>query len=105
MLENIIRNFSRPKVSPSGKLYICSAPSILEIETLDKHTYLTIQVTWPTGEPYKYRVDETTTIESLLTEKVWKEPYFSTERDCNCYWLFLGGDKQDRWVSLAPERV
>ena len=60
----------------SGRLYVSSPPSCLEIETLDKHIALTIQVKWPTGDPYKYVVDESMTVESLLVNHVWKEPFF-----------------------------
>jgi hypothetical protein len=37
MMENAIRNFSRPKIALNGKMFICSPPSSLELEALDKH--------------------------------------------------------------------
>jgi hypothetical protein len=37
---------------------------------------LVIQVYTPVGEIYQYAVDETTTVESLLTQNVWREKFF-----------------------------
>jgi hypothetical protein len=35
-----------------------------------------IQVYTPVGDIFSYPVDETTTVETLLTQYIWKEKYF-----------------------------
>jgi hypothetical protein len=49
-------------------------------------------------------VDETTTIEYLLVNHIWKEPFFQTEKDCVCYWLFIGGDGSAEGDSYHVDR-
>ena len=71
-----------------SKLFVCWPPSITEIEALDKGKPIHIQVVWPTQQSYKYTVDESSTIESLLFQKVYKEKYFQKEKDKEFYWLF-----------------
>lgn len=56
-----------------------------------------IQVYTPVGEIFQYAVDESTTVESLLTSNVWKEKFFLKEPDSELYWLYMLVDKFDNF--------
>lgn len=58
---------------------------------------LVIQVYTPVGEIFQYAVDESTTVESLLTQHVWKEKFFQKEPDSELYWLYKLVDKFDNF--------
>ena len=42
-------------------------------------------------------MDETTTVESLLTDHIWKEKFFAKEPDSELYWLFRHVEKGDHF--------
>ena len=49
---------------------------------------------WPTGEHYSYSVNETTTVESLLKNKILQESFFRKEPEPAFYWLYTCEDDQ-----------
>ena len=83
------------QIVSTGKPLIDWAPSFAEIDSLITGEPLTIQVYTPVGDIFSYPVDETTTVETLLTQHIWKEKYFQKEPDSELYWLFKLVDKSD----------
>jgi hypothetical protein len=55
------------------------------------------------GDIFSYHVDETTTVETLLTQHIWKEKYFQKEPDSEVYWLFKLVDKSDQFDQPLPK--
>ena len=58
---------------------------------------LMIQVYSPVGDILQYSVDETTTVETLLVDHIWKEKFFAKEPDHELYWLFIHVEKSDNF--------
>lgn len=52
---------------------------------------------WPTGEHFSYTVNETTTVESLLKNKILNESFFRKEPEPSLYWLFTCEDDYNRF--------
>ncbi len=52
---------------------------------------------------YQYPVDETTTVETLLTQHVWKEKYFMKEPDKEVYWLYRLQEGKDQFDEALPK--
>ena len=73
------------------------APSIAEIESLITGEPLVIQVHNPVGEIFYYTVDESTTVETLLTQHIYKEKFYAKEPDNELYWLYKLEDKFDNF--------
>jgi hypothetical protein len=102
-----MNNFSvpkRPQTAQSSQIdqsnvkpFVDWSPSIAEVDSLITGEPLMIQVYSPVGEIFQYPVDERTTVESLLTEHVWKEKFFAKEPDHELYWLYLHVDKSDNF--------
>jgi hypothetical protein len=57
----------------------------------------------PVGDQYKYTVDISTTVESLLLYSIYKEKFFSKEPDPELYWLFRFEEKFDQFDSPLPK--
>ena len=89
--------------SSAGKPLIDWAPSFAEIDSLITGEPLVIQVYTPVGDIFSYHVDETTTVETLLTQHIWKEKYFQKEPDSEVYWLFKLVDKSDQFDQPLPK--
>jgi hypothetical protein len=87
----------------SGKPIIDWPPSFVEIDSLITGDPLMIQVYTPVGDIFSYPVDETTTVETLLTQYIWKEKYFQKEPDSEFYWLFKLVDKSDQFDQPLPK--
>mmetsp|Transcript_30995 Transcript_30995/g.30459 ORF Transcript_30995/g.30459 Transcript_30995/m.30459 type:complete len:97 (-) Transcript_30995:631-921(-) len=77
------------------KPFIDWPPSFAEIENIMTGEPIVICVYTPTGDLYKYQVDSSTTVESLLQNHVWKEKFFQKEPDPEIYWLYKYNDKAD----------
>ena len=91
----ILQNFKMQKtVEGSQKPHVNWAPSIAAIEALDKNKPFQVQVVWPTGDGTLYPIDDFTTIEHLLLNKVYKEKFFSREPDSEMYWLFMNDEEE-----------
>jgi hypothetical protein len=57
------------------------------------------------GEIYQYPVDEGTTVETLLTDWVWKEKYFQKEPDHSLYWLYKHVERSDNFdICLSKDK-
>ena len=90
----MLHNFTIVKKLDSGngvsttKPYCYWAPGFSEIEQVITGEPIVIQVYTPIGDVYQYQVDELTTVESLLTQHIWKEKFFSKEPDSEFYWLY-----------------
>lgn len=94
-----------PKRPEHSKPYIDWTPSLAELDSLISGEPLTIQVYTPAGEIFQYQVDESTTVESLLLEQVWKEKFFQKEPDSEFYWLYLNVDRSDNFdVCLSKDK-
>jgi hypothetical protein len=71
-------------------------PSLQELDSMITGEPLLIQVMTPDGEQiFQYAADETSTVESLLTQHVWKEKYFQKEPDKEMYWLYRIAEGKD----------
>jgi hypothetical protein len=108
LIMMVLQNFKIPKKSNNGSNHLDSsvasakpiidwAPSIAEIDSLITGEPLVIQVYTPVGEIFQYAVDESTTVESLLTLNIWKEKFFQKEPDSELYWLYKLVDKSDNF--------
>jgi len=89
LISIIINNFSIVKnIDPNTKPYVYWPPCFAEIESIITGEPIYIQIYTPIGDVYQYSVDETSTVESLLTQNIWKEKLFAKEPDCEFYWLY-----------------
>lgn len=87
------------------KPYIDWPPSLPEIDAIMTGEPLLVQVYTPVGEIFQYPIDESTTVEGLMTEWVWKEKYFQKEPDREFYWLFKHVEKSDNFdVCLSKDK-
>ena len=80
---------------------ICWPPSIVEIDSLDQLKPTKIIIQWPGGETKHYEVNEATTIESLLRDKIYKERFFDHAAESQFYWLFMQGESLDSTGDLG----
>ena len=56
-----------------------------------------IQIYTPVGEIFQYPIEESTTVESLLQDYIWKEKFFAKEPDTELYWLYKHIEKTDNF--------
>jgi len=76
-VRHTLQNFKMPKTpEPGAKQYVNWPPSIALIEALDKNKQLQVQLLWPSGEETFYPIDDFTTIESILHNRLYKEKFF-----------------------------
>jgi len=89
---------------PGAKPFVNWPPSIVSIEALDKNKPMQVLVMWPTGETLSYPIDDFTTIEQILTTKVFKERFFVCEPDPEMYWLFLDDHEGGFPMPISKEK-
>ena len=56
---------------PEKGLYICWPPSYTEIQALDLNKPVKVKIVYPSGYGKEYEIDESTTVESLLKNKIY----------------------------------
>jgi len=61
---------------PDKGLYVCWPPSVSEIQALDLGKVMKVKVLYPGGESREYEVDEATTVESLMRDKIFNNEKF-----------------------------
>ena len=74
---------------PEKGLYVCWPPSAAEIQALDTAKAIKVNVVFPNGDSREYEVDEATTVESLMREKIFiHEKLFKGHTESQFYWLY-----------------
>lgn len=56
---------------PEKGLYVCWPPSATEIQAMDLNKPVKVKIVYPNGHGKEYEIDESTTVESLLKNKVY----------------------------------
>lgn len=91
LIKLVLANFKiMSGLSPPEKgLYVCWPPSAAEIHALDICKPIKVKVVYPNGESREYEVDEATTVESLMREKIFThDKLFKGHTESQFYWLY-----------------
>jgi len=90
-------------VDENGKPYVNWPPSFSEIESVIAGEPIQLQVFTPTGDIFQYTIDESTTVETLLQNHIWKEKILAKEPDPEFYWLYLHVERPDLFDQPLPK--
>ena len=108
LIKHVLVNFKvHSSIYPAEKgLYVCWPPSQCEIQALDNHKAVKVKVLFPAGDSREYEVDEATTVESLMNDKIFvNDKHLKGLVEPQFYWLYSLEDDLDHFpMPISKEK-